>query len=231
MRRRRTAAVTREIIEALLIAVIFVSFARLFVFQAFKIPSESMETTLLVGDHVIVNKFVYGQGGNESSMFPFEEIERGDLVVFRYPANPDVDFVKRVIGLPGETIEIANKSVWVDGQRLEEPYVRLQDRKRMPKRDDFGPLTLGPDEFFVLGDHRDESNDSRYWGPVSRELIMGRPELIYWSFDRIPPPEGSPVSARVGELLYVAGHFFSETRWDRCLVRIPDERPSFEFRD
>ncbi|MDX1584956.1 MAG: signal peptidase I [Thermoanaerobaculia bacterium] len=227
---RGRGSTMKEVIEALLIAVIFVNFARGFVVQAFKIPSESMKPTLLVGDHLMVNKFVFGAAGDDRMFLPFKPIERGDLVVFRYPEDPEVDFVKRVIALPGETIEIANKSVWIDGQRLDEPYVRIRDRKRMPKRDDFGPLTMGENEYFVMGDHRDESNDSRYWGPVPRELITGYPEIIYWSFDRKPPPEGSPLSLRLREMLYVSTHLLSDTRRDRVLVPVPEERPSFDFR-
>lgn len=227
---RRSGSALREALEALLIAVIFMNFARIFVFQAFKIPSESMEQTLIVGDHLIVNKFVFGSDGGEH-LLPFDAIERGDLVVFRYPEDPDVDFVKRVIALPGETIEIANKSVWIDGRRLEEPYLSRNDRGRMLRRDDFGPLTLAGDEYFVMGDNRDESNDSRYWGPVRRELMVGKPWLIYWSFEGDAPAEGSPFHARVRELVFVVTHFFTHTRWDRTMIAAPAEKPRFSFSD
>lgn len=229
---RRSGSALREAIEALLIAVIFMNFARVFVFQAFKIPSESMERTLVVGDHLIVNKFVFGSDRDEDDrLLPFEQIERGDVIVFRYPGNPDVDFVKRVIALPGETIEIANRGVWIDGRRLEEPYLNRQDGNRVLQRDDYGPLTLRNDEYFVMGDNRDESNDSRYWGPVRRELITGKPWIIYWSFDGEPPPEGSALSERSRELIYVATHFVSHTRWERTLVSLPTEKPGFSFND
>lgn len=229
---RRSGSALREAIEALLIAVVFMNFARVFVFQAFKIPSESMEQTLVVGDHLIVNKFVFGSDGDQDGrLLPFEQIERGDVVVFRYPGDPDVDFVKRVIALPGETIEIANKGVWIDGRRLEEPYLHRRDQQRILQRDDFGPLELMNDEFFVMGDNRDESNDSRYWGPVRRELIVGKPWIIYWSFDGEPPPEGSSFRERLRELLYVATHFVSHTRWDRTLVAIPTEKSRFSFNE
>ncbi len=227
---RRSGSAIREAIEALLIAVIFMNFARIFVFQAFKIPSESMEQTLLVGDHLIVNKFVFGSTREgEHPILPFSNIARGDLVVFRYPEDPDVDFVKRVIALPGETIEIANKRVWIDGRQLEEPYLFRNDKERVWRRDDFGPLTLEDDEFFVMGDNRDESNDSRYWGPVPRRLIQGRPWMIYWSFDGHPPPEGSPFSERLDELAYVVTHFMSHTRWERTMIAVPAEKPRFSF--
>lgn len=227
---RRSSSALREAIEALLIAVIFMNFARVFVFQAFKIPSESMEQTLIVGDHLIVNKFVFGATGDGPHLLPYDGIGRGDIVVFRYPEDPDVDFVKRVIALPGETIEIANKRIWIDGRQLDEPYlVQRDDRKRMPRRDDFGPLTLAGDEFFVMGDNRDESNDSRYWGPVPRSLIIGKPWMIYWSFDGHPPPEGSPFNERLEELAFVATHFFTHTRWDRTMITVPAEKPEFSF--
>lgn len=210
----------REVVEALLVALIFVTFVRVFLFQAFKIPSESMEPTLLVGDHLVVNKLELGMSA---------PIVRGDLVVFRYPLEPEEDFVKRVIALPGETIEIANKKVWIDGRMLDEPYVRRSDQRRLPGRDDFGPVTLGETEYFVMGDNRDASNDSRYWGPVPRKLMTGRPSVIYWSFDGQPPPEGSGPRERIAELAGVAIHFFDRTRWERTLSPVSAERPQFRF--
>lgn len=229
MKRRRGSVAFRESVEALLIALIFMNFARIFIFQAFKIPSESMEQTLIVGDHLIVNKFAFGPADGALRTLPFEEIDRGDLVVFRYPGDPDVDFVKRVIALPGETIEIANKSVWIDGRRLAEPYAITSDGRRIHKRDDFGPFTLADQDYFVMGDNRDESNDSRYWGPVHRNLITGKPWLIYWSFAGDPAEKGSSLRERVNELFYVATHFLSQTRWDRTVVLVPVEKPTFSF--
>src|SRR5204862_7212832 len=117
----------REYYEALLIAVIFVNFARIFAFQAFKIPTGSMEDNLKVGDHIIVNKFIYGPGTTLGGLLPLREIRRGDIIVFRYPLNPDTDFVKRVIGLPGDTVEVRDKMVYINGQALNEPYVIHED--------------------------------------------------------------------------------------------------------
>src|ERR1700756_3808794 len=113
----------REYYEALLIAVIFVNFARIFAFQAFKIPTGSMEDNLKVGDHIIVNKFSYGPGASLGGLLPLREVKRGDIIVFRYPLQPDTDFVKRVIGMPGDTLEIRDKVVYVNGKALVEPYV------------------------------------------------------------------------------------------------------------
>jgi signal peptidase I len=230
---QRRKSVLRETVEALLIALIFVNFARIFVLQAFKIPSGSMEETLLVGDHLLVNKFVYGNRGAGSigRLLPFATVERGEIVVFRFPGEPDVDFVKRVIALPGERIEIANGRVWIDGYRLEEPYVIGRDDRRLPVRDDFGPVTLGTDEYFVMGDNRHESNDSRYWGPVKRDLISGRAWLIYWSFEGEPPPEGSSTLERMRELVRVALRFLPDTRWERTLRLVEHGSLAYESYD
>jgi len=216
----------REYYEALLIAVIFVNFARIFVFQAFKIPTGSMEDNLKIGDHIIVNKFIYGPlGGPLGRIFPIREPKRGDIIVFRYPLQPDTDFVKRVIGMPGDIIELHDKNVYVNGKPLREPYVIHVYSQVYPKlaalpepyrsRDQFGPYTVAPNSYFAMGDNRDRSSDSRYWGFVPRGMIKGRAFMVYWSFASIPPPPDSPPSARLKELLGVVIHFFTETRWER----------------
>jgi signal peptidase I len=217
----------REYYEALLIAIIFVNFARIFVFQAFKIPTGSMEDNLKIGDHIIVNKFMYGAGsdGPLGGFFPMREVQRGDIVVFRYPLQPDTDFVKRIIGTPGDTITIRDKRVAVNGRLLEEPYVLYDDARIYPNqeflpepyrsRDQFGPVVVPEGHYFAMGDNRDRSSDSRYWGTVPRSLIKGRAFMVYWSFDREPPPPGSPPVARVKELVNVLLHFFTDTRWHR----------------
>lgn len=217
----------REYYEALLIAVIFVNFARIFVFQAFKIPTGSMEDNLKIGDHIIVNKFIYGANGPgpATGFFPIREIRRGDIIVFRYPLQPDTDFVKRVIGMPADVVEIHDKKVFVNGKPLDEPYVIhgdpqvFPDKPELPEpyrsRDQFRPYTVGPDSFFAMGDNRDKSSDSRYWGTVPRSMIKGRAFMVYWSFAGEPPPPGSPPMERVKELLGVIIHFFDKTRWQR----------------
>ena len=217
----------RDYYEAFLIAIIFVNFARIFVFQAFKIPSPSMEDNLLVGDHLIVNKFIYGAKGDIplTRLFPLRDVRRGDIAVFRFPGDPMTDYVKRVIGLPGETVMIRNKKVYIDGRPLDEPYAVFDDPQVYPdqpalpepyrSRDHFGPFRVGEEQYFCMGDNRDHSNDSRFWGPVPRGMVKGKPFMVYWSFELPPPPPDSPPSARVTELANVLRHFFSATRWKR----------------
>ena len=216
----------REYYEALLIAVIFVNFARIFAFQAFKIPTGSMEDNLKIGDHIIVNKFIYGPASSVwMKMLPLRDPKRGDIIVFRYPLQPDTDFVKRVIGMPGDTIEIRDKVVSVNGKAVPEPYVLHVDSNVFPRqpalpepyrsRDQFGPYTVPDGQYFAMGDNRDRSSDSRYWGTVPRSMIKGRAFMVYWSFGRTPPPQDSPPSARLKELGGVLYYFFTKTRWER----------------
>jgi len=216
----------REYYEALLIAVIFVNFARIFVFQAFKIPTGSMEDNLKVGDHIVVNKFIYGPVSPPwEKLLPLRQIRQGDIIVFRYPLQPDTDFVKRVIGMPGDTLEIRNKVVSINGKALDEPYVIHEDNQVFPaqpalpepyrSRDQFGPYTVPPGQYFAMGDNRDRSSDSRYWGTVPRPMIKGRAFMVYWSFASTPPPPDSPPAERLKELAGVVIHFFTRTRWER----------------
>ncbi|MDP9361568.1 MAG: signal peptidase I, partial [Acidobacteriota bacterium] len=215
----------REYYEALLIAVIFVNFARIFAFQAFKIPTGSMEDNLKVGDHIIVNKFIYGPGTTLGGMLPLREIRRGDIIVFRYPLQPDTDFVKRVVGLPGDTVEVHDKVVSINGKPMAEPYVIHVDptiyppRPQLPEpyrsRDQFGSYTVPEGQYFAMGDNRDRSSDSRYWGTVPRSMIKGRAFMVYWSFEGTPPSPDAPPLARIKELAGVIVHFFTHTRWER----------------
>ena len=215
----------REYYEALLIAVIFVNFARIFAFQAFKIPTGSMEDNLLPGDHIIVNKFIYGpQLPFAEGLFPLREPQRGDVIVFRNPEDPQTDYVKRVVALPGETVAIRNKKVFIDGRELSEPYTVFTDERTYPKgrflpepyrsRDQFGPYVVPAGQYFAMGDNRDESHDSRYWGSVPRALIKGRAFIVYWSFDMAPARDDSP-GERLRELGRVVAYFFPKTRWHR----------------
>jgi signal peptidase I len=227
----------REYYEALLIAVIFVNFARIFVFQAFKIPSPSMEDNLKVGDHIIVNKFIFGAGTNVDGLLPLRVIRRGDIIVFRYPLQPDTDFVKRVIGLPGDVVEIHNKRVFINGGELDEPYVVHDDPQIYPpqdalpepyrSRDQFKAFTVPAEHYFAMGDNRDRSSDSRYWGTVPRSMITGRPFMVYWSYRGTPSPPDSSPKERAKELLGVVAHFFTKTRWDRTFF-IVDSRYHYD---
>jgi signal peptidase I len=214
----------REYYEALLIAIIFVNFARIFAFQAFKIPSGSMEDNLLTGDHILVNKFIYGpELPVLKGLVPLRDPRRGDVIVFRYPEQPQIDFVKRVVGLPGETVLIRNKQVFIDGKELPEPYVVLRDEQTQHPnspfhRDHFGPYKIPEDEYFAMGDNRDNSHDSRFWGAVPRAMIKGRAFVVYWSFALEGQPRG-----RLDELKMVLGGFFRNTRWGRTLFVIDRE--------
>ena len=185
--------------------IVIAVFVITFIVQAFQIPSESMERTLLVGDYLLVDKLHYGPPGVWGSLMPYEPIRRGDIIVFRYPVRPTEHFVKRVIGLPGDRIHLENKRVYVNDQPLTEPYVHLHRGSYEEFRDNFpanpaaytdvtaswlrqmrtlvrgGELVVPANSYFVLGDNRDNSLDSRYWGFVPRENVIGRPLLIYWS--------------------------------------------------
>lgn len=225
---RERKSTLRDYYEALLIAVVFVNFARIFAFQPFKIPSGSMEDNLKIGDHIFVNKFIYGPRDRVlSRLLPLRDVERGDVIVFRYPEQPEIDYVKRVIALPGETLIIRDKKVFIDGRELSEPYVVFTDQRTYPggratrflpepqrSRDHYGPFVVPAGQYFAMGDNRDESYDSRYWGPVSRALIKGRAFIVYWSFDMAPATSDSP-RERLRELGRVVLYFFTKTRWHR----------------
>ena len=225
---------SREYYEALLIAVIFVNFARIFVFQAFKIPTGSMEDNLKVGDHIIVNKFIYGvMPEGWPQIFPLRDVRRGDIIVFRYPIDPETDYVKRVIGMPGDVVTIHDKVVSVNGNAMVEPYVIHKDSTIYPdqpalpepyrSRDHFGPYVVPAGRYFAMGDNRDLSSDSRYWGTVPRSHIKGRAFMVYWSFQSRSASSEPPLAERVRELAGVAYHFFTRTRWDRTFF-IVDSR-------
>ena len=170
----------REYLETIVVAVLFLLFARTFVFMQSKIPTESMLDTLLVGDYILVNRFVYGAPGDQPAGWLGQRpIARGDVIVFRFPEDPDVDFVKRVIGLPGDTVQMTRGVVTINGQPLDETYVKPENREAMQS---YGPVTVPPDSYFALGDNRDNSRDSRAWGFVPRSLVKGRAFLIWFSY-------------------------------------------------
>ncbi|OEU53135.1 MAG: signal peptidase I [Desulfobacterales bacterium S3730MH5] len=181
--------IIREYGEAILIAVILALFIRTFVVQAFKIPSGSMQPTLLIGDHILVNKFIYGikLPFSDSVLIPIKDPERGDIVVFEFPEDTKKDFIKRVIAVPGDTIEIRNKKVYINNLPIDDPYGAYPNPHSMRgaarPRDNFGPVTVPPKSFFVMGDNRDHSYDSRFWGFVKQSAIKGKAFIIYWSWD------------------------------------------------
>ena len=180
----------RENIEAIVIAVILALFIRTFVVQAFKIPSGSMKDTLLIGDHILVNKFIYGIKipFTEKTLIPISRPDRGDIVVFRYPEDPSKDFIKRVVGVTGDVIEVKHKKVFVNHKLVEGPYIKHIDPREYPRhfshRDNFGPVTVPEDSIFVMGDNRDNSHDSRFWGFVSLPALKGKAFIIYWSWNK-----------------------------------------------
>jgi signal peptidase I len=220
----------REYAESIVIAVILALFVRTWVVQAFKIPTGSMENNLLIGDHLLVNKFVFAPSAVnvERAIMPEREIKRGDVIVFKYPDEPERDFIKRVIGLPGETVELRNKKVLVDGRELNEPYVHFlepasssQEVTSFDVRERYGPVQVPPDQYFVMGDNRDNSQDSRYWGFLPRSYIKGKALMIYWSYessssDYVDGGLGTTIS-RLGS---VVTHFFTQTRWERLFKQI-----------
>ena len=223
----------REYFEAMVTAVILALFIRTFVVQAFKIPTGSMENNLLIGDHLLVNKFILGptESRLERALLPMGIIRRGDIIVFKYPVDPERDFIKRVIGLPGETLEVREKKVYINGKALVEPYVHYHDPLELPTetnevtsfdvRDRYGPVTVPPDQFFMMGDNRDNSADSRYWGFLRRDYIKGKAVVLYWSYESGDEDyEDEGAGATVKGLASVFAHFFTKTRWDRMFHQI-----------
>jgi len=204
----------REYFESICVAVILALFVRTFVVQAFKIPTGSMENNLLIGDHLLVNKFVFAPtlSSVERAVLPVTAIRRGDILVFKFPEDPERDFIKRVIGLPGETIELRDKKVYINGKGIDEPYVHFlfpfdpgsgedSGLAAVDVRRNYGPVTVPEGHYFMMGDNRDNSEDSRYWGFMPREYVKGRALFVYFSFG-----EGSGLLGNV--------------RWSRILHQI-----------
>jgi signal peptidase I len=225
-----------------------------FVFQAFEIPSASMENTLLIGDHVFVNRVQFSPATPwVGPIVPYNQIRRGDIVVFLSadPATPELYIVKRIIGIPGDRIHLRNGAVYRNGQKLDEPYVIHSEggdsdssydnyrdefpavpatdnanvtpewKLAMPQHIENGDIVVPPDSYFGMGDNRDRSLDSRYWGFIPEEHVIGRPMFVYWSFET---PEfqyqQTAMSQRLGFLAHVVIHFFDETRWKRTLKAV-----------
>ena len=212
---------TRDYFETIVVCVIFVLFSRAFVFQQSKIPTGSMKNTLLVGDYIMVNKFVYGDASSalERAVLPVKPIERGDIVVFKYPLEPEVDYIKRVIGLPGDTVESTRGQVSINGELLEEPYLRFVHPPRL--RGNFGPISVPEGSYFCMGDNRDESADSRRWGFVPASLIKGRALLIWYSFDEERDAYlKTRLKDRAWNILNKVIHFHDKTRWSRIFSLI-----------
>jgi signal peptidase I len=239
----------REYIESLLVTVILALFGTTFIVQAFKIPSPSMEPTLLVGDHLLVNKFIFeGRGHWYDHLLPYREIRRGDVIVFHFPYDDHPHYVKRVIGIPGDRIKIVDQQVYVNDVLQKEPYAVHDPQAyydpfgvNFPPTDatnldslmrpewasailnyvQNGELVVPPGKYFAMGDNRDHSWDSRYWGFVDREAIMGRPVVIYWSVSE-PESESTDESfgSQVVDLFDSLIHIFSRTRGGRMFHEV-----------
>jgi len=237
-----------ETLRSLLIVLVGVFCIRTFVAEATVIPTGSMEQTILIGDHVFLNKLLYGPHLPYTSLrLPvLKEIHRQEIVAFRYPSNPSVMFVKRVIGVGGDVVKIQNKKVYVNGRPLDEPYVQYQFSTMLPLRDDFPPtpslletlpaawgldptwarqmpsfirndgLHIPPGYLFVMGDNRDNSLDSRFWGFVPLENVVGEPLFVYWSYDA-PSKDWTAenLMSRLKFDLSIVWNFFTRTRWSR----------------
>ena len=188
--RIQTKSRLRENVEAIVVAIILALFIRTFIVQAFKIPSGSMKETLQIGDHILVNKFIYGVKLPylQSTLIPIKNPSTGDIVVFEFPEDKDKDFIKRVVGVAGDVVEIRNKQVWVNGAAQKGSFIVNSDPHVFPgnlqPRDNFGPVTVPEHSLFVMGDNRDHSYDSRYWGFVNLKAVKGKAFIIYWSWDK-----------------------------------------------
>ncbi|MBW2091453.1 MAG: signal peptidase I [Deltaproteobacteria bacterium] len=201
----RTKSLVREYLEVIIAAVLLALFIRTFTVQAFKIPSGSMEPTLLVGDHIMVNKFIYGIRLPiiNKTLIPVKTPQRGDLIVFIFPLDPSKDFIKRVVAVAGDTVEVRNKKLYINGKQVKDEHAYYQDPlsggTMVSPRDNFGPVTVPENSVFVMGDNRDHSYDSRFWGPVSLRAVRGKAFIIYWSWD---PDDWSIRWRRLGRLLH-----------------------------
>jgi len=193
----KNKSIVRENIEAVLVAVLLALLIRTFAVQAFKIPSGSMKQTLLIGDHILVNKFIYGVKVpfSKTTIIPFKKPKHGDIVVFKFPIDPEKDFIKRVVGLAGDKVEIRNKQVFVNNIKVDSSFAQFTDsfmvpgcppgsRKDAPcRKDNLGPIEVPANQLFVMGDNRDQSFDSRFWGFVDLKAVSGEAFIIYWSWD------------------------------------------------
>ncbi len=225
---RPKKSLVREYAEALAIAFVLALVIKFFLFQAFSIPSGSMEKTLLIGDYLLVNKLSYGVRNplDNKVLIPLGQPQRGDVVVFIFPQDPSKDYIKRVIGLPGDTVQIANKKVLVNGKAYETPQAHYEDTLIIPAprnpiesaRDNFGPVVVPPSSYFVMGDNRDRSYDSRFWGFVPMDNFRGKAMVIYFSWagdhhDGFFPALMSGLGGLVHNFAWNSQQF--RIRWDR----------------
>ena len=246
----------REYFESLVVTVVLALFGTTFIVQAFKIPTPSMEDNLLVGDHLLVNKFIFGNPDSGiGRLLPFREIRRGDVIVFKYPEDLSKHYVKRAIGIPGDRIRISDQNLYLNGSLLKEPYIfhKAADRRNLPIRDSFpllkdeinrfadyqqnkdifdsyfyfkeytqgAEIVVPPNCYFAMGDNRDNSADSRYWGFVPRKNIVGRALVIYWSYVTDPNEHlRDSFLDKIEQFADVIINFFAKTRWSRTFTLV-----------
>jgi signal peptidase I len=236
-REARKASGTRKLVQEWAVTILLFLFVSTTMVQAYVVPTGSMENNILIGDHMLVDKVGFENGGNNwaSYVLPSREVKRGDIIAFRYPEDVRQTYVKRVIGVPGDRIRLENKQVVRNGQKLEEPYARhssaIDDyRDNFPTAPEFyttgrgrdmfarnvehGEVIVPPDMLFVMGDNRDNSLDSRHWGFVPKNYVAGKPLVIYWSYDA---PTSELIDWNLAHMEDLALHFFTKTRWDRTL--------------
>ncbi len=230
----RRTSVIREYLEALIVAAVFLGFTNNFVLKTFYIPSGSMEDTLLVGDHLFVNRYIFGPRLStlEQKLLPGRDVQRGDIVIFRSPETPKMDLVKRCIGLPGDELRMVDKQLFLNDQEVDDSeYVVHRDTDIYPstgpfapdsrRRDNWGPLLVPDDHLFCLGDNRDHSHDSRQWGPVPMAHVKGRAVMVYWSYGgETPDGTWQGLGHRLKQLANTALGFLTKTRWKRTFKLI-----------
>jgi len=234
---KKFAEATRNFISEWAINILILLFGTTTLVQAFIVPTPSMDTTVKVGDHLLVDKLSYAPAGSVSRHFlPYTDPKRGDIIVFRWPIDINQNYVKRVIGIPGDHIRVVDKVVYLNGKALQEPYIQHISPGIEPYRDNFPAAPSGPvmdrgramlqhhvvndeivvpdESYFAMGDNRDNSLDSRYWGFVPRENIIGKPLVIFWSYDA---PTEDWVDYNANHFIDLAKNFFVKTRWERTL--------------
>jgi signal peptidase I len=226
MDKQTKTSISRGVIAEWAVTLIVLLFGTTNLVQAYVIPTGSMENTLLVGDHVLVDKLAYAPSGDFGKhVLPYTEVKRGDLIVFRHPSKISDTLVKRAMGVPGDCLRMEKKQLFLNGKALDESrYVVHKTDYIDPQRDNFSDVIVPPGNIFAMGDNRDNSSDSRYWGFVPRENIIGKPLLIYWSYDATTEDLMNPNPFEPDHLLDMAQHFFTKTRWDRALRFTKGER-------
>jgi len=237
---RKLAESARAFVAEWTVTIVILLFGTTTLVQAFVVPTSSMESTVMTGDHMLVDKLSYAPAGPVGRhLLPYTPLRRGDIIVFRWPPDPRQNYIKRLIGMPGDRIRVVNKDVYLNGRKLYEPYTQHIFAGIEPYRDNFpsdaagpvmplgrdmlaanvvnGEIVVPPDSFFAMGDNRDNSLDSRYWGFVPRDNIIGKPFIIWWSYDA---PTEDLVDFTAKHFIDLAQNFFTKTRWSRTLLLV-----------